>query len=207
MSGLVQGWPLWEALESELRLKSFTVCLVGSQPSEKKRSWYYSMLRIFLGVPMVAQRKQIWLASLRTQVRSPALLSGLRILSCCELWCRSQMQLGFRLLWLQCRPAATAVIQPLACKPPHAACGPKKTKKGIFPKVSKVMMWSDLSDPRVCFALEDSLHPYSFRLTRLSYSVSFSAFPMKQMLAQGLYKPHRYVLHGLFLGCTPFFLA
>ena len=29
-----------------------------------------------------------------TRVRSLALLSGLRIQRCCELWCRSQMQLG-----------------------------------------------------------------------------------------------------------------
>ncbi len=30
----------------------------------------------------------------RIQVQSLALLSGLKIQCCCELWCRSQMQLG-----------------------------------------------------------------------------------------------------------------
>ena len=38
-----------------------------------------------------------WLMNLRTtrlQIRSLALLSGLRIQRCHELWCRLQMQLG-----------------------------------------------------------------------------------------------------------------
>ena len=42
-------------------------------------------------VPVVAQWKWIWLASMRMQVWSLALLSELRIQSCHELWCRSQM--------------------------------------------------------------------------------------------------------------------
>ena len=33
------------------------------------------------------------------------------------------------LLWLLCRPAAMAPIQPLAWEHPYARCGPKKTKK------------------------------------------------------------------------------
>ena len=47
------------------------------------------------GVPIVAQRKWIWLASMRSQVRSLASLSGLRIQCCYELRCKSQTQLGF----------------------------------------------------------------------------------------------------------------
>ena len=35
-----------------------------------------------------------WLVSMRMWVRSLALLSGLGIPCCCELWCRSQMRLG-----------------------------------------------------------------------------------------------------------------
>ena len=54
-----------------------------------------NLIRINLvGVPVMAQRKQIWLGSMRTQVWSLALLRGLRIQCCHELWCRSQMQLG-----------------------------------------------------------------------------------------------------------------
>ena len=38
--------------------------------------------------------------------------------------------LGLALLWLWHRPAATALIRPLAWEPPYAmGCGPKKTKK------------------------------------------------------------------------------
>ena len=40
-----------------------------------------------------------------------ALLSGLRIGRCCELWCRAHALLG---------SAATALIQPLAWEPPYA---------------------------------------------------------------------------------------
>ena len=46
------------------------------------------------GGPIMAQWKQIWLASMRMQVQSLALLSGLRIWRCHELWCRPQIWLG-----------------------------------------------------------------------------------------------------------------
>ena len=49
-----------------------------------------------LGVPFMAQWKRIWihLVSMRMQVWSQALLSGLGIWHCCELWCRLQTWLG-----------------------------------------------------------------------------------------------------------------
>ena len=47
-----------------------------------------------LGVPTIAQQKQIRIGTMRLQDRSLALLSGLRIQCCHELWCRSQMWLG-----------------------------------------------------------------------------------------------------------------
>ena len=62
----------------------------------------------------MAQRKRIQLGTMRFQVQSQALLSGLRIWCCRELWYRSQTRLGFGLLWLWHRPAATAPIRPLA---------------------------------------------------------------------------------------------
>ena len=58
------------------------------------------------------QRTQ--LVSMRTRVQSLALLSGLRIWCCCELWCR---------------PAATAPIRPLAWDPPYAAGAALKRQK------------------------------------------------------------------------------
>ena len=42
----------------------------------------------------MAQWKRIWLVSMTTQVQSLALLSGLRILQCHDLWCSLQMWLG-----------------------------------------------------------------------------------------------------------------
>ena len=46
------------------------------------------------GVTIVAQWKQIRLGTIRLCVRSLTSLSGLRIHCCCELWHRSQTQLG-----------------------------------------------------------------------------------------------------------------
>ena len=50
-----------------------------------------------------------------------ALLSGLRIRYCCELWCRSQTWLGSDVaVWLWCRSVATAPMRPLAWDPTDA---------------------------------------------------------------------------------------
>ena len=71
---------------------------------------------------------------MRLQVRSLALLSGLRIRCCGELWCRLQTRLGSgsdpALLWLWHRLAATAPIRPLAWEPPYVSgAALEKTKK------------------------------------------------------------------------------
>ena len=74
------------------------------------------------GVPIMAPWKRIQLETMRLWVRSLASLSVSRIQRCCELWCRSQMRLDpAALLWLWCRPAAAALILPLAWEPPCAA--------------------------------------------------------------------------------------
>ena len=44
--------------------------------------------------PLWLSKLRTQLVSMRMQVRSPALLSGLKIWRCHELWCRSQTQLG-----------------------------------------------------------------------------------------------------------------
>ena len=46
------------------------------------------------GVPVLAQQQWIRLVPMRTWVQSLALVSGLRIQHCRELWCRSQAWLG-----------------------------------------------------------------------------------------------------------------
>ena len=71
----------------------------------KKEKW---------GVPIMVQRKQIRLGTMRLQVPSLASLSGLRIQHCCELWCR---------------PVAVAPIRPLAWEPPYAASTALKRQK------------------------------------------------------------------------------
>ena len=78
------------------------------------------VLKSVHGVPVVAQWKRIWLVSMRMKVRSLALLSGLcGIAMSCGVGCRCGLDL--LLLWLCCRPTATALIWPLAWEPPYAA--------------------------------------------------------------------------------------
>ena len=76
---------------------------------------------------------------MRLRVRSLALLSGLGIWRCRELWYRLQTLLGSRIAVLWRRLAATAPIRPLAWELPYAvgaaqeiAKRPKKKKIYIF---------------------------------------------------------------------------
>ena len=70
----------------------------------------------------------------------PALAQWVKDLALlCELWCGSQTRLGSQLLWLWGRPAAIALIRPLAWDPPCALGAAlentkKKKKKRAFPK-------------------------------------------------------------------------
>ena len=68
----------------------------------------------------MVQQKRIQLGTMRLQARFLASINGLRIPYCQELWCRSQTSSDLALLWLWCRPAATALIEPLAWEPPYA---------------------------------------------------------------------------------------
>ena len=79
------------------------------------------------GVPVMVQWKQIWLAYMRTQVQSLALLSELRTQHCCGIGRRCGSYPA--LLWLWCRPAAIAPIQLLAWEPPYATGPALKSKK------------------------------------------------------------------------------
>ena len=70
----------------------------------------------------MVQQKKILLRTMRLQVQSLVLLSGLRIQRCHELWCRSQTQLGSgALLWLWHRLAAVALIISIGWEPPYAS--------------------------------------------------------------------------------------
>ena len=65
------------------------------------------------------------------QVQSLALLSGLRIWCCSELWCRSPTWLDPALLWLWCRLVAATAIWPLTWELPCATDAPLKWKKKV----------------------------------------------------------------------------
>ena len=82
----------------------------------------------------VKVQKRIRLGTTRFQVRSPASLSGLRIWLCLELWCGLQMWSDPKLLWLWCRPAVAALIQPLAWEFPYASGAALKRQKIIIIK-------------------------------------------------------------------------
>ena len=74
----------------------------------------------------MVQRKQSRLGAMRLRVQSLALLSGLRIRCCYELWCRSQMRLGSYVAVCSC---GVALIGPLAWEPSYMALKSKKKKK------------------------------------------------------------------------------
>ena len=84
-----------------------------------------------MGIPTVVQQLQTQLVSMRIRVQSLASFSGLRIQRCHELWVSLGCGSNPELLWLWCRPAATAPLRgPLAWEPPYALrAALKKTEK------------------------------------------------------------------------------
>ena len=86
--------------------------------------------KVPVGVPHVAQQKRIGLVSMRTRVRSPAPLRGLRIWRCRELCCRSQTGLGPHVavagVWAgSCSSDSVPVLGTSLCR----GYGPNKQKK------------------------------------------------------------------------------
>ena len=72
---------------------------------------------------------------MRMWFQSLALLSELKIQCCCELWCKSQMWLGSHVAVAMVefrRPAAAALILPLAWELPYALGVALKRKKIIY---------------------------------------------------------------------------
>ena len=102
-------------------------CLVGM-------TYAYVGNMLCLGVPVVAQWKQIRLGSIRMWVQSLASLGGSGIWHCCELWYRWQTRLGSRVavavqqllcLWSSCSSNSTPSLGTSIC----SRCGPKKQKE------------------------------------------------------------------------------
>ena len=75
---------------------------------------------------MVAQQKRTQIASMRMQVRSLALLSGLRTSTAVSCGVGQRLGSDLALLWLWHRPVVAAPIRPLTWDPPHATGAPLK---------------------------------------------------------------------------------
>ena len=77
-----------------------------------------------------------WLTNLTSihEVPSVALLSGLRIRCCPELWCRLQMQLTSCIAVAVALSATTAPIRPLAWEPPYGVGEALNAQKTPPPK-------------------------------------------------------------------------
>ena len=69
----------------------------------------------------MAQREQTQRVSMRMWVPSLALISGLRIWHCCELWCRVQTRLGSGSCSSDSTPSPGTSL--------GRACGPKRPNK------------------------------------------------------------------------------
>ena len=76
--------------------------------------------KVFVGSSHCGTAEMNPTSILEDRVQFLALPSGLRIWHCCELWCGSQTWLGSHVAMAVVWPAATAPIQPLPWKPPHA---------------------------------------------------------------------------------------
>ena len=86
----VGRWCQGSVRESQLKQKFFCFCLFRTARGGGGGHVEIPRLR----VPIVVQGKLIQQVSMRLQVRSLVLLSGLRIQRCRELWSRSQTWLG-----------------------------------------------------------------------------------------------------------------
>ena len=114
---------------------------VSVRKSPTLRSFHLSGRRhsknLITGVPMWLSRSRTHLASLRMQVRSLALLSGLRIWPCqsCGVGCGRGLDPAS--LWLWCRPAAVAPAGPLAWELPYVTDAALKRKTESNPERNK----------------------------------------------------------------------
>ena len=106
-----------------LFLEHVSICLPKGKKIDDK----------ILGLPIEAQWKWIWLASMRSQVQFLTSLIGLRIQCCCELWCRSQTWLGSGVPVVQASSYSSNSSPSLRNSICHR-CGPKKkqTKKKVI---------------------------------------------------------------------------
>ena len=131
--------PFYKAFTIKISLKATYLCYyVFNHIWKQKYYWKAFKIRIIeyrsiiykIQVPIVSQQKQIWWISMRMWVWSLALLSGLRMRHCHELWYRSQTWLRSHIAVTVAEASAVALIQSLAWKFPYgASVALKKEKK------------------------------------------------------------------------------
>ena len=112
---------------------------------------------------VVAHQKPMWLASMRMEVQSLALISGLRILCCCGCGVGQQLQLLFN-------PYLGTYI---CCK-----YGPKRTKKKEAPRGVDLSDLLDLSLLYLNFPLSIDFFPkalYSFEDLKIQFPGIYQA--------------------------------
>ena len=132
--------------------------------NKKKISEFGNIKRKKFRIPVMAQRKWIQLGTMRLWFWSLALLNGLRIWHCSELWCRLQT-------WLR-SDVAVAVVVAGSCSSDSTpslgssmccGCGPKKKWKERKRKKEKDSSWQKLhmvNQKKNC-KLEEILQPTS----------------------------------------------
>ena len=93
------------------------------------------------GVPFWLSGLRTWLVSMRMRVQSLASLRVLRICVAVSCGVGRRWGLGLTLLWLWCRPAAAALIWPLAWELPCAADAALKIQKNKI-KIKLQSFWA-----------------------------------------------------------------
>ena len=130
---------------------------------------------------------------MRMWVPSLALISGLRIQHCHELWCRSQTRLRSALLWLWLWLAAVAPIGPLIWELPYAIGVALKSKKRKKKKKKE-------KKKSIC---EMSIQFFSFLFLRPLYSFAFFFFFFLHILQiYFVYSLNWVLFHGLVINVT-----
>ena len=107
----------------------------------------------------MAQQKWIWLVSMRTQVRSLASLTGLRICHGHELWCRSQTPLrsGIAVVVAYTRGYSSDSTPSLGASICHR-CGPKTRPK----KKKKKKKKKECDRSSQCGTAKSNQHPWGW---------------------------------------------
>ena len=167
---------------------------------------FSTVLKMSLGVPILAQWKRIWLWSMRTQVQSLASLSGLRIWCCRKQWCRfhTQLRSDMAVAVVQASSCSSNLIPSLGTSICHRGSPKKeKEKKKVVRRVPTMMQWvknltaaaqvaveMQIQFPVWCSGLKDTVLPKVGH--KLQLHLPFHPWPRNSMCwGHGHYKRKR----------------